>query len=328
MKLGICMQILIRNNSIAKDMQTPEKKSATAWLLFVVLCLIWGSSFVLMKMGMYNHAGEQVLSAYQVAALRMVSAGILLVPFAAGALRRLPNFKTGQYIFLSGLLGSFFPAFLFCMAETKIDSTLAGTANAMTPLFVLLVSTIVYKTKIPGGKWVGILLGFAGCLLLFAVNSAGSIGANWYVLLAVAATILYGINVNMVRHRLQGVGSLDIAAIAFAFLIPPALGVLVATGYFDMPLATKPLLIATGSAIVLGMVGTAIASVLFYVLVKRAGIVFSSLVTYGIPFVALGWGMVYGEKISALQMAALGIILAGVYWANRTEKQEQKHLPQ
>ena len=301
-------------------MQTREKKSVTAWLLFAVLCLIWGSSFVLMKLGMYNKEGEQILTAFQVAALRILTAGLVLVPFAVAALRRLPNYATGFYIFLSGLLGSFFPAFLFCIAETKIDSSLAGTANAMTPLFVLLVATLVYKTPIEAYKWLGIVVGFLGCLLLFAINATEGKSINWYVLLAVVATIFYGLNVNMVRHRLASVPSLDIAAIAFVALIPPALLVLIGSGYFTLPITSKPIVIATASATVLGVVGTALASILFYVLVKRAGVVFSSLVTYGIPFVALGWGLVYGESISGLQLGALGVILGGVYLANQRKQ--------
>ena len=87
-----------------------------------------------------------VLSPYQVASIRLIRAGMVLLPFAVKALRVIPANKRGVVV-LSGLLGSFFPAYLFCIAETKIDSALAGIMNALTPLFVIItgVSQSRYK---------------------------------------------------------------------------------------------------------------------------------------------------------------------------------------
>lgn len=286
------------------------------WLIFVVLCLIWGSSFVLMKLGLYGLDGQPVLSAYQVAAIRMLSAGLVLLPLAKPALARVATPSVRWYVLLSGLLGSFFPAFLFCIAETAIDSSLAGAINAMTPLFVLLVATVVYNNRIPAMKWLGIIIGFAGCLLLLFRQQGSSGGKNAYAMFAVLATMFYGFNVNMVKHKLLHISSVDIATLAFVFLTIPSLAVLIGTGYFSLPLLSAPILLATAAAAVLGVFGTALASILFYMLVKRAGIVFPSLVTYGIPFVAIGWGIYYGEKIVWMQLLALLIILTGVYLAN------------
>ena len=286
------------------------------WGIFFVLCLIWGSSFVLMKLGLYGIDGQPVLSAYQVAAIRMLSSGLVLLPFAYRALQRVKAAGLRWYILLSGLLGSFLPAFLFCIAETHIASSLAGAINAMTPLFVLLVATLVYGSKIPAMKWAGILLGFTGCVLLFLRQPGDGNQQVLYAFYAVMATVFYGFNVNMVRHKLMHVSSVDIATLAFAFLTIPSFIVLVVTNYFSLPLLQSTYLLATGASAVLGVFGTAIASILFYVLVKKAGIVFSSLVTYGVPFVAIGWGVFYGETIVWLQVVALLIILSGVYLAN------------
>jgi drug/metabolite transporter (DMT)-like permease len=291
--------------------------SAFAWLLFISLCLIWGSSFILMKLGMFTPDHGTVLTANQVAAIRILSASLVLLAFAPGAWKRLPSTGTGIYVFLSGLLGSFFPAFLFCLAESKIDSSLAGTINAMTPIFTLLIATIFFNNKIALHKWLGIAVGFAGCLLLFVGKGTASGGSYSYAAYAVLATVFYGINVNMVRQRLMQVPSLDIAALAFSFLLLPSLAVLYFSGFFQLPLLKAPYLGAILASATLGIIGTALASVLFYILVKRAGIVFASLVTYGIPFVALGWGILYGEKIADTQMLALLIILSGVYLANQ-----------
>jgi drug/metabolite transporter (DMT)-like permease len=121
----------------------------------------------------------------------------------------------------------------------------------------------------------------------------------------------------MVGSYMNNIGSLNIASLAFGFLIFPSAIILWLTGYFNYPLLSKDMLTATSASIVLGVFGTAIASVLFYVLVKRAGGLFASTVTYGIPFVAVFWGLLSGEYITLIQVGCLAIILAGVYLANK-----------
>jgi drug/metabolite transporter (DMT)-like permease len=286
-----------------------------AWSLFLLLCLIWGSSFILMKLGMFDTQGMLLLSAWQVAALRILSAGLVLLPFAYRAHKKVPA-GLRWYIFLSGVLGSFIPAFLFCIAETRIDSSLAGTLNSLTPIFSMLVAIFMYSAKVPVTKIFGILVGFTGCIMLFVSKRQEPVSQIGFSLFVVLATVFYGLNVNMVQHRLKEVGSLHIAALAFSYLTVPAAAVLWATGYFNLTLLNKEYLAATGAAATLGIVGTALASIIFYRLVKLSGVIFSSLVTYGIPFVALAWGFYYGEQISFIQILALLVILGGVYLAN------------
>lgn len=293
----------------------------TNWILFITLCLIWGSSFILMKWGLYDENQLPVLSAYQVAALRMLSSGLVMLPFACQALKPLPG-STIRYVLLSGWLGSFIPAFLFCIAETKIDGALAGSLNSLTPLFVIITGALFFRMKTSMQKLSGVLVGLLGSSLLLYANNSQPRGYLAYTGFVVLATIFYGFNVNMVHERLKGVGSVQIAAIAFTGLIPPALIVLIADGYFSLPLAEHKYVISTVASSALGILGTALASVLFYVLVKKAGGLFASLVTYGIPFVAIGWGLYYGEKITYMHVIALSIILVGVYMANRPEKKK------
>jgi drug/metabolite transporter (DMT)-like permease len=123
--------------------------------------------------------------------------------------------------------------------------------------------------------------------------------------------------VNLVGKHLSQVGSLNIAAMAFSFLIIPSAIILAATGYFQFSLFSTSYLTSSVASTVLGVFGTALASILFYVLVKRAGALFASTVTYGIPFVAVFWGLLSGESITILQVGCLGIILLGVYIANK-----------
>lgn len=265
---------------------------------------------------MFSREGTLLLSAWQVGSIRILSSGIVLLPFAIGAFSRIPKSLKG-IVFISGWLGSFIPALLFCFAELQISSAFAGTLNSITPLNTLLIGWLIYKIPIAKAKATGVLVGLSGSFLLLAAKSGGQSYAPVYGLLVVIATICYGLNVHLVKQKLGGITSLDIASLAFAGLIPFSLAVLVFTGFFSLPLTEASYLKAVGASTLLGVAGTAFASVIFYRLVKMAGPVFASLVTYGIPFVAIGWGFIYGETISLLQWLALLFILVGVYLANR-----------
>ena len=232
------------------------------WILFSALCIIWGSCFFLMKVGMRE------LSAYQVASIRILSAGLVLLPFVKKAWQSIPRAQVGR-VMLSGLIGSFFPAFLFCMAETKIDSALAGILNALTPLFTLVVGILFFQLKARVLQILGTLIGFVGLTLLMVSGTGFQWGNIGYSMLVILATLLYGLNVNMVGRHMRGIGALDIASLAFVMLIPPSALILAYSGFFQMPLLNKSVLLSIATAGVLGIVGTAIASIIFYMLVKR-----------------------------------------------------------
>ena len=286
----------------------------TNWLLFISLSFIWGSSFVLMKGGLMH------LSPYQVASVRIISSGLVLFPVAIASIRQIPGNKI-FIIFMSGVLGSLLPAYLFCLAEQGIDSSLAGTLNSLTPIFVILTGALFFNAHTTYNKVWGILIAFFGSLLLFLSQPNFSQNSNIsYVLFVVLATALYGINVNMVHKHLSHIGSLKIAAVALSLNAIPAAVILFFTGYFDKDLFNTDVLISTGYSAILGVFGTALASVLFYVLLKRAGAVFASMVTYGIPAVAIIWGIIYGEHVGGKQVLCLVIILTGVWVANRKPK--------
>ncbi len=291
-----------------------KNSSLHNWLIFIGLSLVWGSSFILMLQGLKG------LTPYQVASLRIVFSGIVLLPIAMKHFKSIPINKL-FIIFLSGLQGSLFPAFLFCIAETKVSSSLAGSLNALTPVFVIIMGAMFFASKVSFNKVLGIAVSFIGSVLLFfAQPSFNSNGNVFFVLLIVLATLLYGLNVNMVNKYLIGIPSLHIAAIALALNAIPALVVLYFTGYFHQNIFERSMLIATGYIFILGVFGTALASIFFYVLMKRSGMVFASMVTYAIPTVAVCWGIIYGETVGWKQVVCLLIILSGVYIANRVQK--------
>lgn len=283
------------------------------WAIFCILSIVWGSSFILMKEGL------TVLSAYQVASLRMLFSGLVLLPFAFRAFKKIPKEKMG-IVFLSGFLGNFIPAYLFCIAETNIDSSLAGILNSLTPLFTIVVGLSFFKTTINKQKMIGVIIGFIGLCLLFAAGKNISFQNLSFASLVLVATFFYGLNVNVVGKFLKNIRSIDIVSVAFAFLIIPSAFILYLTGYFSMPYNNLGFQQASIAGIVLGVVGTSIASILFYMLIKRSTIIFASMVTYGIPVIAVAWGVYFGESISILQIGSLFIILAGVYIVNKPQQ--------
>ena len=283
------------------------KQSLSNWGLFILLSLIWGSSFMLMKEGM------KALSPYQVATIRILSAGLVMIPFFIKAYKQIPADKRG-YVILSGTIGSFIPAYLFCLSEIKIDSSLVGMLNALTPLFTIVVGILFFDMKVVRRQLMGITIGFIGMILLLTPKGNFGLQEFGYASLVLLATFLYGINVNVVHKTLKDTSSINIVAFAFPSLLIPCIAILAKTGFFNQMIHSpgKQFLLSTAAAFVLGSVGTAFATVYFYRLMKRAGIVFASMVTYGIPFIAVAWGLILGETLSALEMISLFIILAGV----------------
>jgi drug/metabolite transporter (DMT)-like permease len=286
----------------------------TNWFLFIALSFIWGSSFILMKEGLVY------LTAFQVASIRIISAGLVLLPVTFKAILKIPSKKL-FIVFMSGVFGSLLPAYLFCLAEQGIDSSLAGALNSLTPIFVVIAGALFFETRPTTQKVIGILIALTGSVLLFLNQPNFSENSNTlFVLYVIMATVFYGYNVNMVHRHLDAIGSLQIAAVALSLNAIPAGIILFFTGYFSQDFLGADMLKSAGYSFVLGIFGSAIASVLFYALLKKAGAVFASMVTYGIPIVAIIWGIIYGEQIGWKQAASMAVMLFGVWWVNRKPK--------
>ena len=279
------------------------------WLLFGVLSLIWGSSFILMKEGLLY------LNPYQVASIRIGTAGLCMAPFLIRFVKNTLK-KDLVPLLLSGILGNGIPAYLFCLAESHIASNMAGIINALTPVFTVLVSVLIYDQKITFRQLAGVAIGFVGvCVLLEA--SPGS-WASWkYGTLAIAATLCYGLNLNLVRHRLHHLPSLHIASMAFSMLGVLEIPIMIGVFHGFHPKDITQSMLSIGAALTLGVFNTALTVLLFYQLLKSAGAVLASMVTYGIPVVALFWGILAGEPMGWSQPVSLLAILSGVYLAAR-----------
>lgn len=282
------------------------------WFQFTVLMIlafVWGSSFILMKLGMLSFSSEQA------AALRILLASLVLTPIAIRQIKKLER-KDMKSILIAGFIGSFFPAFLFMKAETRIDSTIAGMLNSLTPVFTLIVGLLFHRT---GFKWLqvaGLLLGLIGATGLIFAGDGFHLGTvNGYALYIVLATFFYAISMNQIKSKLPHLTGVQVTSFSFLFIGPVALIYLLTTDF--VPVLAVPdwpyhlLALAT-----LGIVGSALSMLLMNSLLRHSSAVAASSVTYVIPVFAIMWGLFYGEKITMLHIVCMGFILAGVYLIN------------
>ena len=289
-----------------------QRKKLVDWLIFIVLSLIWGSAFIVMKLT------SKELNGYQLASVRIFSAGLVFLPLAIVHISKIPARKI-PFVVLTGLLGNFFPAFLFAIAiEKKIDSSLAGILNSLTPLFVIALGFLFFNIPVRRAKLMGVIIGFTGLVILSLSKGGISLDNLNYALLILLATFMYGLNVNIVTHYLKEVDPMKMATVSLMFTTLLSAIVMWQQDVFSMwsddPGARASLLYAA----LLGVIGSAFATALFYILIKRAGGLFASLVTYGIPVIAIFWGILDNEQVTLIQVGCLGLILSGVYLANRS----------
>ncbi|KYG83275.1 DMT family transporter [Roseivirga echinicomitans] len=289
-----------------------KNTNVLAWTLLILLALIWGSSFILIKRGL------SVFNAGEVGALRILAACLFLIPISIPKVGKL-SFKHLKLLFIIGLVGSFIPAFLFAIGQTQLPSGVTGVLNALTPIFVLIMGVLFFKQEITKRKTFGLITAFVGTVVLLAAGSVGGLrGINFYALFIVLATICYGINLNVIKYYLADLKPLVITSVSLLFMGPLAGIYLLTFTDFSVTLATEEgALEAFGYISLLGVMGTAIALILFNKLVQITNPLFTSTVTYLIPIVALVWGFWDGEDLGLGQVIGMLAIFVGVYITNK-----------
>lgn len=259
--------------------------------------------------------GLKVYSSYHVAAMRIAFAGIALLPFVKWNKLKIRNGDL-KYFIISGFLGSAIPAFLFTAAQTVISSSLAGAINGLTPLFALLVGVLFLGIKFNKLKIYGVVFGLLGAFFLI-VNKDIDFDIH-YAFLAVGASVCYGINVNIIKQKLNDYPPLLVAAFPLAIISIVGIGLLLYLG-FDFDIDNAQHLKSVGAVIILAVFGTAISLVMFNRLIQQTNTVFATSVTYLIPIVALFWGFLADEPITLNQMGGLLCILVAI-WLIRKDR--------
>lgn len=278
--------------------------------ILMILAFIWGSSFILMKIGLKSFSPEQA------GALRILFASLVLLPISLKQIKNLRR-KDLKSLLIAGFIGSFFPAFLFMKAETRIDSSMAGMLNSLTPVFTLLVGMLFHKTALRWLQVMGLSLGLAGAMGLILSGDGFHFGViNSYALFIVLATIFYAISMNQIKSHLSHLTGVQVTSLSFLFIGPVALIYLLTTDL--APVVVQPgwplhlLALAT-----LGILGTALAMLLMNSLIRHSSAVSAASVTYVIPIFAIMWGLLDHEKVTILHLVCMAFILAGVYLTNR-----------
>ncbi len=218
---------------------------------------------------------------------------------------------------LSGLFGYLLPAMVFGAAGSKISSSLSGTLNATTPIFVLLVGWVLFKKHIYKYQFIGIFLGFIGSIIL--ISSGGNISfdfSNPYALLILGATFLYGVNTNILSYHLSSVRPIVISSFSVGFVGIPAFIILLFTDFFSKIILEENRIYLV-YYLILGVINSGLAAVLYNYLLKITTPIFASTVTYLIPVVAIVAGLFDGEKISLMHFTGMGIILLSIFILNK-----------
>ncbi|UPT72247.1 MAG: DMT family transporter [Flavobacterium sp. JAD_PAG50586_2] len=280
------------------------------WVILFALALIWGSSFILIKKGLIG------LDPFQLGSLRIIFCAVFLLIVGFKSLATIAQHQW-KFIALTSLFGTFIPAYLFAIAETKVSSSICSILNSLTPLNTLILGALVFGLTFRRNQFIGILIGLIGTtILIFSGNNQEGSENYYYSVLVLIATVCYATNVNLIKKYLSDVKPLSITTGNFVVMLIPAITILFCTDFtpkMDLPQTHT----AMFYVMILGIVGTGVANVIFYKLIQISSPIFASSVTYLIPIVACFWGLFDNELLTSLQLLGAFIILVGVYLANK-----------
>ena len=284
------------------------------WFYLIILSIVWGSSFILMKKALLG------ITPVQLGALRMIFTAIFLLSVAFSSIKKIKK-RHWKYIIYTALAGTFIPGFLFAFAITTIDSSIVSILNSFTPFNTLILGSIFFGFAFKKAQLYGVLIGLVGTSVLILKGADLHPDQNyWYALLIIIASVGYAFNANMLKKYLSDLDALAITTGNFLLLIIPATIVLCCTDFFEtFDSGNEVLMHSLGYLVVLSVLGTGIAKTIYNKLVHISDPVFSSSVTYLIPLVAIFWGVLDGEKLSLIQVCSGAIILIGVYLVNKAK---------
>ena len=289
------------------------------WGTLIILSIIWGSSYILIKKGLTG------LTPIQLGSLRVIVTTILIAPIGYQKIKKIPKEKL-KWVAFSAFVGSFLPAYLFAFAETEISSSVTAVMVSLTPLFTLLISVIIFGEELLRKQVLGVIVGFLGIIVLINNELLESSFSLLYVMFVIIAAFCYAVNANVLKYKLPNIPALGIVFMSFLFMFIPAFIILFFSDFPFADFASNPLIIESIIyIIILALFGTAIAKVLYIKLLAISTPVFSVSTTYLMPIIAIFWGLLDGESFQPIQFIGTLIILMGVYLV--TKKKAPKRMP-
>lgn len=285
--------------------------AAFDWLLLATAALIWGSSFFFIAVGLdsfepgvvtFGRIGFGALALWSVPAARRTS---------------IERADRGR-VALLGVCWMAFPLTMYSVAEQWIDSSLAGMLTAAVPIWTALIAAALLRR--PPGRMllVGLLVGFAGVLVLSWPSVRDADASALGVLLVVLATVSYGIASNVAVPLQQRYGAIPVLAraqlVAIVLVLPYAIvGAPGSSFAFD----------SFAAVVALGALGTGLAFVAGATLMGRVGATRGSILTYLMPVVAIALGVAFRDDVfSAYEAVGVVLVLVGATFASRAEHPE------
>ncbi len=299
---------------MSTDTQASTKTSPITtqdWLILAMLGIVWGSSYILIKKGLL------AFTPVEMAILRIEVTGMAFVPIyfflAKGGVPR----NKLPWVACVGFFGSGFPAFMFAFAQTSVASSIAGMLNSLVPIFTWALGLLFFRAVFVSSQLLGVAIGFIGAMVIIALEPNFSLSVDPLALLIVVSSISYALSGNIVKSKLQAIEPITLSSIAFLFIGIPALLYSFSTDIYSKVASDPQSWFSLGAIILLALIGTVLANILFYRLIQRTNAVFASSVSYLIPVTALIWGFIDGEVINWPQFAGLALILTGVWVLRR-----------
>lgn len=288
-------------------------------LTMVALGLISGTSFILIKKGLVGFEPVQLVS------IRVGLVGLFFLPFFFGK-KGITSIHKKHLLPLAavGWIGSALPFFLFAVAETQIDSGVAGVLNSLQPLFTMIIGFFLFKISVTKDKITGIIISFVGVIALIFLTNYDKLEANYFSLFVVLATICYGTSGNIVQKYLQDVPVLKVTGFSYVFAGIPMLLLAFFIGVPEKLMSSEEARISFGYIAILAMVCTTLAGVLYFQLIIRTSAAYASFIAYIMPVVATIWAIFDGETVTFLHWVCMAIILSGIVVASGKLKKNKK----
>jgi drug/metabolite transporter (DMT)-like permease len=280
------------------------------WLLFLALGGMWGSSYLFIKLGV------ETLTPLTLVAARLAFGAVLLIAVVAASREPLPRDpKIYGHLVVLACVSIVIPFFLITHAEQSVDSALAAVLTSTVPLFAIVIAALfLHDEPMTVNRLVGLAIGFVGVVLLVSGNVAGGSSDLGGEIALIGAAVSYGAGAVYARRTVRGLRPMIPAVfqVGFAFLISATLAVTL-----EHPFAVSWTPVAVGSVAWLGILGSGVAYLVNFRLLKEWGATRTTLVSYLLPVVGIALGvLVRGESIGAQVLAGTGLIVGGIALVN------------
>jgi drug/metabolite transporter (DMT)-like permease len=287
----------------------PSETLPPRWVAgYALAALIWGSSFLFIKVGVRElHPTHLTLA-------RCLAGATVLLTIVLVTRDRLPrDRRLWAHLALLGLIGNALPFTLFAYGEQRVSSIVAGIWNATTPLMVILIVSLTSRARRPNaGRVLGLLLGFVGVLMVLGVWRGVGGGSLTGQLMCAAAAASYGVAIPYTQRVIAGRSESGVSLAAAQVLLAAGWLAVFAPILGGAP-PSRLSLDVVGSVLALGTLGTGVALWLYYRILQLAGATTASTITYFLPVVAAFLGVtLLGERLHWFEPVGALVILTGV----------------